>query len=86
VTVDYSIAGGSATGGSDFTGGSGTLTFAPGVTTQTINVAVNGDLLNETDESFVVNLTSAANGAIVDGQGAGTIRKRVDYRGVAGHR
>ena len=54
--------------------GSGTLTFAPGVTSQTITVMVKGDLLNESDEIFVVNLTGAVNGTIVDGQGVGTIR------------
>jgi hypothetical protein len=44
------------------------------VTSQPITVAVKGDLLNEIDEIFSVNLTGAANGALVDAQGIGTIR------------
>jgi hypothetical protein len=73
-TVDYTTAGASATSGTDFVGGTGTLTFAPGVTSQSIAVTVNGDPLNETDEMFVVNLTGAVNGVLADAQGVGTIR------------
>ena len=50
-----------------------TLTFAPGETTQTVTVQVNGDMLDEIDETFLVNLTSPTNATIVDGQGIGTI-------------
>jgi hypothetical protein len=34
---------------------------------------VNGDTLNEPDETFLVNLTNAGNATIVDGQGVGTV-------------
>ena len=50
-----------------------TLTFAPGETTQTITVPVNGDVLDEADETFFVNLSSPVNATIADGQGVGTI-------------
>src|SRR5439155_63365 len=73
VTVDFAIANGSATAGSDYQAVSGTLTFAPGETSKTITVLVNGDRLAETNETFVVNLSSPTNGLIVDGQGVGTI-------------
>ncbi len=44
VTVRYSVSGGSATSGVDYIlGGTGTLTFAPEVTTQNIIVSVIGD-------------------------------------------
>jgi hypothetical protein len=36
-------------------------------------VPVKGDLLNEADETFVVDLSGAVNGTIVDSQGVGTI-------------
>jgi hypothetical protein len=49
------------------------LTFAPGVTSQTIPVSVSGDALNEADETFVVNLSSATNATIAVSQGTGTI-------------
>jgi subtilisin family serine protease len=74
VTVSFATANGSATGGSDFIGNSGTLTFLPGdPTTQTVNVTVNGDNTAEGNESFFVNLTGATNATITDAQGVGTI-------------
>ena len=73
VTVNYATANGTATAPQDYTTGSGTVTFAAGVTTQTISVAVAGDLLDEVNETFVVNLTVPVNVTIADAQGAGTI-------------
>jgi hypothetical protein len=74
VTVHYSTADNTATtAGNDYQAGSGTLTFAPGVTSQTVTVAVNGDRLAEADESFFVNLDSPTAATIADGQGVGTI-------------
>lgn len=43
VTVAYATANGTATAGSDYVAKTGTLTFAPGVLTQTISVTINGD-------------------------------------------
>ena len=51
----------------------GTLTFAPGVTTQPVNVTVNGDAKNEANETLTVNLNGPVNATIADGQGIGTI-------------
>jgi probable HAF family extracellular repeat protein len=73
VTVDFTTADGAATAGIDYQANSGTLTFAPGETSKIITVLVNGDRLGEPDETFVVNLSSATNATIADGQGAGTI-------------
>jgi len=73
VTVNFATADGTATAGSDYVATSGTLTFAPGVTSQTIPVAVNGDLVDESDESYFVNLSGAVNAAISGGAGTGTI-------------
>jgi hypothetical protein len=50
-----------------------TLTFAPGVTTLTVTVSVNGDTMVEPDENFVVNLSAPTNATLLDAQGAGTI-------------
>ena len=74
VTVNYATADGSAVAGLDYQSTSGTLTFDPGVTDQTIIVPVNGDTLDEINETFVVNLSNAANASILDGQGMGTIQ------------
>ncbi|MFL6260853.1 MAG: beta strand repeat-containing protein [Thermoanaerobaculia bacterium] len=73
VTVDYATANGTATAGSDYVAKSGTLTFAAGTTSQTIAVTVNGDTLNEGNETFNVNLSNATNATITDAQGVGTI-------------
>jgi hypothetical protein len=73
VTVAYATAGVTATSGVDFAAAADTPTFAPGTTTRTIAITVNGDLLNEIDEIFEVNLSAATGGVIDDAQGAGTI-------------
>ncbi len=74
VSVHYATADGSATlAGSDYQAASGTLTFAPGVTSQTITVLVNGDRLGESNESFSVRLTNPTNAFIADATGVGTI-------------
>ena len=73
VTVNYATADGTAIAPSDYTAASGTLTFAPGTTTKTATVLVNGDIANEPNENFTVNLSSPTNAAIGTGQGIGTI-------------
>ena len=80
VTVDYADAGtGTATsGGTDYaTLAGGTLTFAPGVTSQSVAVTVSGDDIDESDETVVVRLSSPSNatltGATTTLDGTGTI-------------
>jgi uncharacterized repeat protein (TIGR01451 family) len=74
VIVSYATANGSATAGSDYTSTTGTLTFAPGITSQTIAVPVIGDTSNEADETFTIALASPANATILAGTGTGTIQ------------
>ncbi len=73
VKVNYSTANGTATAGSDYTATSGTLTFNPGQTSQTVAVSVTGDRLDEIDENFRLNLTSPVNATIADNRGMATI-------------
>jgi hypothetical protein len=74
VTVDYTTMNGTASAGSDYTANSGTLTFAPEQTSQTITVLVHGDGEAEQNETFTVNLSNASTGtAIVRSVGNGTI-------------
>ncbi|HEX8138617.1 MAG TPA: Calx-beta domain-containing protein [Pyrinomonadaceae bacterium] len=73
VTVQYSTADGTATAPGDYQSASGTLTFTPGQTTQTITVKVNGDTAAEPNETFAVNLSTPTNATLADGQGVGTI-------------
>jgi hypothetical protein len=74
VTVDYTTQDGTASAGSDYTAASGTLTFEPGVITQTISVAVSGDLVDEGEtETFSVLLSSPVNAQLADEIGEGSI-------------
>jgi CSLREA domain-containing protein len=74
VTVGWATADGTATSPADYEADSGTVTFAPTDTSETIDVTVNGDLIDEgTGETFQVNLSNAGGATIADGQGIGTI-------------
>ncbi|HJU43444.1 MAG TPA: S8 family serine peptidase [Vicinamibacterales bacterium] len=74
VTVNYATADGSATvAGNDYVATSGTLSFPPSTATRTISVTINGDTVEESNETFFVNLSGAANAAIADAQGVGVI-------------
>ena len=73
ITVSFATANGTATAGSDYVATSGTLTFNPGESSKSIPVQVTGDNVDETNETYVVNLSSPTNATISAGQGAGTI-------------
>ena len=79
VMVDYADAGvagtGTATSGTDYTAiAGGTLTFAPGTTTQNIDVTVTGDTADEGDgETVIVTLSNPVNATIATTTGTGTI-------------
>lgn len=72
-TVNYSTGDGTALAGSDYAAASGTVTFAPGQTAQSVTILVNGDTLYEPIEQFAVNLSGSTNATIADAQGIGTI-------------
>ncbi len=73
VTVNFATANGTAIAGSDYVSTNGTLTFLPDSTDENIIVQVNGDSLDETNETFLLNLSGAVNATINDGQATGTI-------------
>ena len=73
VTVDFATADGAAVAGSDYQATSGTLTFEPGEVSKTVTVAVTEDNLDESDESFFLNLDNAANATINSPQAKATI-------------
>ena len=74
VTVSFSTANGSAAAGSDYQPASGSVLFNPGDTSETIALVVGGDRVGEPNETFLVNLSQAAGGAVIgDGQGTVTI-------------
>ena len=73
VTVDYATASGTATSGEDFTAASSTLTFAAGVTTQIVSVALINDAVNEGEETLTLTLSNPQGAWIEDGEAIGTI-------------
>lgn len=73
VTVKYDTAAASATAPKDFTTTTGTLTFAAGTTSQTVSISVKGDVLDELNETFLVNLSNPTNATLSDNQAVGTI-------------
>jgi hypothetical protein len=72
ITVVYATGNDTATADSDYQAVSNTLIFAPGETSKTVTVQVNGERLAEPNEAFFVNLGSPTNAVIHDGQGVGT--------------
>ncbi len=73
VTVAYATANDSAVAPADYAAASGSLTFVAGETSKTVTVNVNGDVLDEANESFFLNLTGPLHATLADGQAAGTI-------------
>lgn len=74
VTVRATTANGTAVAPGDYQSQSNALVTVPsGQTSASFTVAVVGDLVNEPDETFVVDLSQPTNASITDGQGLGTI-------------
>ena len=73
VTVAYETADGTATAGEDYTAASGTVTFAPGETEQTIAVTVLDDAHDEGEETVTLRLSDATGATLTDAEAVGTI-------------
>ena len=73
VSVAYATTGGTATAGTDYVARSGTLSFAPGETSQRITIQVRGDEQLEGDETFYLQLSNATGAGLLKSQGTGTI-------------
>ena len=69
-TVD----GTATTSDGDYIAKTGTLTFAPGETTKTITIVVNGDNKKEANETFYLDLFgNSSNSLFTKNRGIGTI-------------
>ena len=73
VTVVVATANATATAPGDYQPRSGPVTIPAGQTSLPVPVQVNGDTMNEANETYSVNLSSPGNATIADGQGVGTI-------------
>ena len=74
--VTYATSDGTANAGSDYVGlGATILSFGAGETSKEVAVTINGDVDFEADETFLVKLSNATNGAAIgDGEAQGTIQ------------
>ncbi|MCC2668658.1 MAG: hypothetical protein K0Q72_1129 [Armatimonadetes bacterium] len=64
VSVQLSVAGGTATAGTDFTALNQTITFNPGITSQTVNVNVADDSALEGSETANITLSNPQGGVL----------------------
>jgi len=75
VSVQYITSNGTANSGTDYVATGGTLVFTPGETSKTISVTVNGDTLDEANETFFVDLFNIMGGpSLGQSRGIGTIQ------------
>ncbi|MCC4605685.1 putative Ig domain-containing protein [Xanthomonas campestris pv. parthenii] len=74
VSFDIATADGTATAGVDYVASSLTgQTIPAGSSSATFTVLINGDTLNEPNETFFVNVSNVSGATITDAQGQGTI-------------
>jgi hypothetical protein len=73
-SVDFATTDGTATQRQDFTIARGTLNFAAGEVSKTINVLINEDSKTEGTESFSISLSNPTGNGIVDTVGTATIQ------------
>jgi uncharacterized delta-60 repeat protein/uncharacterized repeat protein (TIGR01451 family) len=73
VTIDYRVGGGTATPVLDFIAIDGTLTFAPGQTSNTFSIFIWDDMLVEGPETVNLALVNPTGGAVVGTQGTAVL-------------
>src|ERR1051325_6351953 len=73
VSFSYATANGTATAGSDYVATSGTATFAPGEVEKPIVVLVNGDTVDEQQETFFLDISNVQNATVSSSRGTGFI-------------
>jgi Calx-beta domain len=72
-SVHWATAPGTATAGADFVAASGTVNLSKTARNVTVTVKVNGDVIDEPNENFSVQLSAPAGATIADATGVGTI-------------
>ena len=72
-TVNWATSNGTAQTGSDFPGSSGTVTFSPGETVETVQIPITNDADDEPDETFGVALSSPSAGTNLGTPSAATV-------------
>ena len=73
VSFSFATANGTATAGSDYIAASGTGSFAPGEIEKPVVVLVNGDTVDETQETFFLDISNVQNATVSSSRGNGFI-------------
>lgn len=73
VTCSFATSNGTATAGSDYVATSGALTFAPGEVEKPVVVLVNGDTVDEAQETFFLDISNVQNATVNSNRGTGFI-------------
>jgi hypothetical protein len=73
VSASYATSNGTATAGSDYIATSGAVTFAVGEVEKSVVVVVNGDTVDEAQETLFLNLSNVQNATVGSNQGTGFI-------------
>ena len=73
VTCSFATANGTATAGSDYVATTGALSFAPGETQKQVVVQVIGDTVDETQETFFLDISNVQNANVTSNRGTGFI-------------
>ena len=73
VTGDYQTRDGSAQAGEDYSAASGTLTFAAGESSKTIEIGVLDEAHDEGEDTFMLALSNASGARLEDAEATGTI-------------
>lgn len=73
VSFSFATSNGTATGGSDYIATSGALTFAPGEVEKPVVVVINGDTVDEAQETLFLDISNVQNATVSSSRGTGFI-------------
>ena len=73
VSLSFATSNGTAIAGTDYAATSGTVTFAPGEVEKPVVVLVNGDTVDEAQETFFLDISNVQNATVGTGRGTGFI-------------
>src|SRR6185295_17658838 len=73
VSFSFATSNNTATAGSDYVAASGASTFAPGEVEKPVVVLVNGDTVDETQETFFLDISNVQNATVSSSRGTGFI-------------
>src|SRR5919106_2804113 len=73
VSFSFATPNGTATAGSDYVAASGSATFAPGEVEKPVVVLINGDTVDETQETYFLDISNVQNATVGTSRGNGVI-------------